>query len=138
MDRILTKIFYFALQVFKLLLIKFCKIQSIELFILVVFISFYISRYHFLQVLELHSTLSEKKIFVTNFSFLTDSVNPPSPPPPSIQNLQSVTKCFCQCSLTYYDFSRLLCYDDAKKNWDTRAELILKIKFTAVLSCNYW
>ena len=30
----------------------------------------------FHNILELHSTLTDKKIFVTNFPFLTDSVNP--------------------------------------------------------------
>ena len=30
---------------------------------------------------ELHSTLSEKKIFVSNFPFLTDSLNPHPQPP---------------------------------------------------------
>ena len=28
------------------------------------------------KFLELHSTLSEKQVFVTNFPFLTDSLNP--------------------------------------------------------------
>ena len=50
MDRILTKIFYIVFQVLKVLLIKICKIQSLDLLFLVVFISFYISRYHFSQV----------------------------------------------------------------------------------------
>ena len=45
MDRILTKIFYIVFQVLKVLLIKICKIQSLDLLFLVVFISFYISRY---------------------------------------------------------------------------------------------
>ena len=40
-----------------------------RLLFLVVFISFYISGYDFSQVLELHSILSEKKIFVANFPF---------------------------------------------------------------------
>ena len=44
------------------------KIQSLDLLFLVLFISFYISRY-FSQVLELHSTLSENKIFITNFPY---------------------------------------------------------------------
>ena len=37
----------------------------------------------FHKFLELHSTLSENKIFVANFPFLTDSLKlPPLPPPP--------------------------------------------------------
>ena len=82
MDRILTKLFYIVFPVLKVLLIKICKIQSLDLSFLIVFISFYISRYHFPQFSELHSTFSEKKIFVTNFPFLTDSLKPPPPPPP--------------------------------------------------------
>ena len=61
---------------------KICKIQSLDLLFLVIFISFYITS---TDILELHSTLSEKKIFVTNFAFLTDPLNtqPPPPPPPT-------------------------------------------------------
>ena len=42
----------------------------------------------FHKVLELHSVLSEKKIFVTNFPFLTDSLNHPPPPHPGLLNSQ--------------------------------------------------
>ena len=70
----------------------------------------------FHKFLELHSALSEKKIFVTNFPFLTDSLKPQPPHPLNSQNPLSLTKVFCQCSLTYHGFSRLLCYDDARKN----------------------
>ena len=49
--------------------------------LLLVFISFYISRYHFYQFLELHSTLSEKKI-CHEFSFF-NGFTEPSPPPPT-------------------------------------------------------
>ena len=34
----------------------------------------------FLKFLELHSTISEKNIFVTNFPFLMDLLRLPSPP----------------------------------------------------------
>ena len=54
----------------QVLLIKICKIQPTGYLFLVVFISFYI----FHKFSELHSTLSAKNIFVTNFSFLTDSI----------------------------------------------------------------
>ena len=48
----------------------------------------------FLKFLDLHSRLPEKKkIFVTNFSFLTDSLNPP-PPPHYGKNPLSVTEVF--------------------------------------------
>ena len=39
----------------------------------------------FLTFLELHSTLSEKKIFVTNFIFLKDSLKPTTPLRPKLQ-----------------------------------------------------
>ena len=72
----------------------------------------------FHKFLELHSTLSEKKVFVTNFHFLTESLNaPPTSPLPQPlhththtrarararafngQNPLSVIKVFCWCSL---------------------------------------
>ena len=46
----------------------------------------------FYKLLELHTSLSEKKIFVTNFPFLTDSLKPPHPL--TGQNPLSVTKVF--------------------------------------------
>ena len=69
--------FYIVFQVLKVLLIKICKIQLTDFLLFVVFISFYISRYHFPQTF---STLSEeKKIFITNFLFIIDSLKlPPS------------------------------------------------------------
>ena len=77
--------FYILFQVLKVLLIKICKIHLADLLFLVVFISFYISRYQFFyKCLELHSTLSEKKIFVSNFPFLTDPLKPPTPLTPKI------------------------------------------------------
>ena len=57
----------------------------------------------FYKLLELHASLSEKKIFVTNFPFLTDSLKPPHPL--TGQNPLSVTKVFCRCSLTAFFFS---------------------------------
>ena len=66
-DRILSKIFYIVFQVLKVLLIKICKIQSLDLLFLVVFISFYISRYHFSQVFRTSFNIIWKKIFLTIF-----------------------------------------------------------------------
>ena len=43
----------------------------------------------FHKFLELHSTLSEKKIFVANFPFLTDSLKPRPLYPLDSQNLQA-------------------------------------------------
>ena len=69
--------FYIVFQVLKVRLIKNLKIEPPDfLFLLIVFISCYISRNHFSQIfLEFHSILSVKKIFVTNY-------NPPPPHPP--------------------------------------------------------
>ena len=57
---------------------------------------FYISRYHFYNILALHSTLW-KKIFATNYPCLTDSVGDPF----NDQNPLSLAKFFCWCSLTF-------------------------------------
>ena len=108
-DRILTKFFYIVFQILKVLLIKICKIQPLDLLFLVVFISFYIIRYHFSQVFRTSFNIIWKKDFFTNFPFLTDSLTPPAHPLNS-QN-SCVTNVFCQYSLTYHGFSRLLCYD---------------------------
>ena len=68
---------------------KICKIQSLDLLFIVVFnllLSFYlllaftIADIIFHKFLKLHSALSERKIFVTNFPFLTESLKPPPPP----------------------------------------------------------
>ena len=130
MDRILTKIFYIVFQVFEVLLIKICKMQSIDFLFLVVFISFYISRHHFSQVFRTSFNIIWKKDFRHKFSFFNDFTQTPQPHPHphpfNSQNLLSVTKAFCHCSITYHGFSRLLCYDDARKNYNSRAELILQ------------
>ena len=68
--------FYIVFEVLKVLLTIICKMQPLHLLFLV---RFHISRYHFSLFLELHTTC-ERKIFVTNFPFLTDSLNlPPTP-----------------------------------------------------------
>ena len=67
--------FYMLFQVLKLLLVKIFKMQPPDFLFLVVFISFNTSSSAdiiFHNVLELHSTLIEKKIFVMNFPFITD------------------------------------------------------------------
>ena len=60
----------------------------------------------FHNILELHSTLTDKKIFVTNFPFLTDSLTPPPPTPKPLnaQNQLNVTKVFCRCSLSCWGY----------------------------------
>ena len=80
MDRILTKRFYIVSQVLKVLLIKICKIESLDLLFLVVFISFYISWYHFSEVFRTYSRLYIwKKDFRHKFSFFS-GFNPSHPP----------------------------------------------------------
>ena len=59
-------------KVLKVLPIKICKIEPPDLlFVLSAFTSADIVFHKFL---DLHSTLTEKKIFVMNFPFLTDSL----------------------------------------------------------------
>ena len=81
----LTKLFYIVFEVLKVLLIKICKIQSLDLLFLVMLFLLAITSLDiiFHKFLELPSTLSEKKNFVTNFSFLTDLLKPPPTPCPT-------------------------------------------------------
>ena len=76
-------IFYIVFQVSKVLLVKISKIQSkiLDILFLAVFISFNssIAVTIFSQVFRTSLILSEKKIFVTNFLFLSDSLNPLPP-----------------------------------------------------------
>ena len=124
MDRILAKIFYIVFQILKVLLMKIFKIQSVDLLFLIAFISFYISRYHFSQVFRTSFNIIWKKDFHPKFPLSMNSLKPP-PHLLNSQIPQSVTKVFCQFSLTYHSFSRLLCYDGARKNQNSRVELIL-------------
>ena len=70
-------LFYIMFQVLKVLLIKICKIEPADLLFVVVFISFYISRYHFSQILRNSFRIIRKKDLRHGFSFLTDSLNQP-------------------------------------------------------------
>ena len=62
--------FYIVFQVLKVRLIKVCKIQAPDLLFLVVFISFYISRYHFSQIFRTSFNIVWKKDFRHEFSIL--------------------------------------------------------------------
>ena len=62
--------FYIVFQVLKVRLIKVCKIQPPDLLFLVVFISFYISRYHFSQIFRTSFNIVWKKDFRHEFSIL--------------------------------------------------------------------
>ena len=77
-------------QVLKfILLIKIYKTQP----------TFVVGDIVFYKILELHSTLPEKR-FLSHFPFLTDLLKPPHPL--SSQNLSSLTKFFCWCSLMFF------------------------------------
>ena len=71
---------YVAFQVSMVRLIKNCKIERPDLLFLIVFISFYISRYRFSQIFRTSFNIICKKYFCHKFSFLMDSINPPSHP----------------------------------------------------------
>ena len=66
--------FYILLQVLKVLLLKIYKTQLPDLILLMLF---YISRYYFPQLFRTSFNIIRKKIFITKFPFLTDSLNPP-------------------------------------------------------------
>ena len=74
--------FYIVFQVFKVLLIKICQIQPLYL----LFLDISSADIIFLKFLSLHSTLTAKKIFVTNFPFERIHSSP-LPNPLNSQNL---------------------------------------------------
>ena len=106
MDKIPTKIYPLFTLYFNFegnSCIKICKMSHQIFYFLLCFIlvltSF--SRHNFLQIFitSFHSILSARKIFLTNFSSLTDPLKLLLPKPPNSQNLLSMTKVFCRCSL---------------------------------------
>ena len=117
MDRILIKNFYIVFQVSKVLFIKICKMQSLDLLFLLLFLlAFTWADIIFQKFLELHSALSAKKDFCYKFScFNKFTQTPPSPHPLDSQNTQCIFwllrgwgegGVFYQCSLTYHGFLR--------------------------------
>ena len=70
-----------------------------DLLFLVFYISFYISRHHFLQIFRFSLNIVWKKIPVTNFPFLINSIEPPTLRPLNGQNLLSVMNVFRWCFL---------------------------------------
>ena len=91
--------FYIAFRILKLA--KFIKYSHQLLYFSLFHISFYISRYH-LQFFKTSFNITCKKIFVTVFPLLSDSLNPENLPPPTHththhhphndQNLVTMTK----------------------------------------------
>ena len=77
-----THSFYIVFQALRVALKEICKIQPPNrLFQFVFFILTFISAdIIFHKFLELYLTLSEKNIFATNLSSLTDSLNRPTAP----------------------------------------------------------
>ena len=75
------------------------------------FVLHYISRYHFHNFLEFHSSLSEKKIF-PKFFFFNGFTPSPQPQPFNGQNLLNMTKVYCRfflkCLLKYFFFVRFI------------------------------
>ena len=105
---------YTAFQVLKVCLIKICKAEQSDLSFLIVFISCYISKYHFSQIFRTSFSIISKKDFRHKFHFLTDSLKHPHPS--NSQNLLRGTKFFCRCSLT-----------------SSRKALFFKIKISPIL-----
>ena len=85
-DRITTKIkwkihalFSFYVRSLRYFVWKFVRYSRQIFYFLLFLLAFTSADIIFHKVLELHPTLSEKKIFVTNFPFLMDSLKPPQP-----------------------------------------------------------
>ena len=90
--------YYMVFQVLKVLLIKICKMQPLDLLFFVVFISFYISRYHFSQIFRSSFNIIWKKDFRHKFSFFNGFTQ--TPHPINSSNRLGVTKFFCQYCLS--------------------------------------
>ena len=74
------------------------KSYKIQLPVFLFLVLHYIRRYHFHNILELHSTLFEKN-FRPKFSFFNGFTPSPQPHLLNGQNLLNVTKVFCRFSL---------------------------------------
>ena len=132
-----TCFFYIAFQVLKVILIKVCKIQPPDLLFLVVFISFYISRYHFSQFCKTLFNNIWKKDFRHKFSFFNGFTQIPHPL--NSKNPLSVTNIFCWCTLSHLFYMLLI--NLTLWNWliavHTRIHLHQKL-LTFLLSLGYF
>ena len=70
-----TPIFFIVFQVLRVLLKKNVRYSHQIFYFLLFYISCYISRY-FSQIFRTSVSIISKKIFITIFPFLTDSLNP--------------------------------------------------------------
>ena len=125
MDRILTKIFYIAFQVLKVHLIKISNGYSNQIFYFLLFLLAFTSAYIIFTSFQNLIQHYLKKRFSSQIFLQRTHSTPPSKLLYS-QNQLRVPIFFCQCSITYHNFSRLLCYHDARKYQNSRAELILQ------------
>ena len=138
MHRILTKIFYIGFQVLKVLLIKICKIlcQICHQIFYLLFDQLLYQRIYFSTNFRTSFKIICRKDFRRKFSFFNGFTETPTLHLNS-QNPLSVTKVFCQCSLTCLGFSRLLCYNDVGKNY-SRTEPILQSNFNPKVHGSWW
>ena len=93
--------FYIIFQVLKVLFIKFVR-YSHQIFYFLLFLLAFTSTdviSVFSYIFRTSFNIMWKNIFVTNFPFLIDSFKAPTPWL-NCQNLISMTKVFCRCSLT--------------------------------------
>ena len=83
--------------------------HSHQLFCFLLFyISSSISRYHYSQILRTPFKVIRKNIFVTNFPFLMDSLQPPAPSPLPYQQKSAIhDKSFCCCSFLLLNIFKL-------------------------------
>ena len=94
--------FYIVFQVLKVCLLKTCKIEPPNVLFVVVFISFYISRYNYWQLFRTSFNIICKKDFCHEFIFKQIHS---TPRPLNGQNPLSVTKAFRWCALTSSNFA---------------------------------
>ena len=98
-------LFLYGIWRFEVTSYKHLKINHQIFYFLLFYIRFTSAGIH--KLLELHSALSGKKIFVTNFPFLMASLNPLHPL--NGQNPLSMTKGFCWYSLTNFSNVTSIC-----------------------------
>ena len=119
------------------LLIKIYKIQSLGLLFLVVFINFYISRYHFSKDLRTSFNIIWKKNFRHKFSFFNGSLNSvPLAHPLNSQNPLSLTKDFCHCCLFHMKItaSVIESSDQDRDPWHSPIFFLIHTLFSQLVS----
>ena len=102
-----THPFYIVFEFLKVLLLIIFKMEPLDFLFLFVLCQISHQQISFFTDFQSFKKFYlEKQIFVKNLPFLTDSLSPSLPPfprhPLNGQNLLSVTKVFCRCSLTFF------------------------------------